>query len=78
MKHKASHRVSVWFLRHLPRVWRRWWAARLIVTVVLADRWIGPHNPTFTRKQNIDRFILIVLVFLTPIRLPISINSRGF
>ena len=56
-----------------PRIWGRWWAARLLATTS-CSKWLHAGNPTFTRWQRTKRNSLCMLLFLLPCKLPVEIT----
>lgn len=66
------------FLRFFPKMWCRYWSARLIATTVCADKWISVDNQNFTRKQLAARSLLIWSLFLIPVKLSVRVSySEG-
>lgn len=68
--------MNTWFLRHFPRIWQRWWAARILATAACAKWWLSPNNPEFNRWQRSKRTLFGMLIFLWPEKLPISISTK--
>ena len=68
-------KLGDWFFRHLPKVWGRWWSARLLATSTCAV-WLHSENPEFTNWQRHKRNALCLALFLVPVRLPIAIHAE--
>ncbi|MGP0171255.1 hypothetical protein ACSVIJ_05155 [Pseudomonas sp. NCHU5208] len=64
------------FFRFLPRVWGRWWSARLIATTACSGQ-LHAGNPEFTTWQSYKRNALCLVLFILPGRLPVSINKQS-
>jgi hypothetical protein len=67
--------LSFFFSKHMPRLWGRWFSARLMATTA-CSKWLSAANPDFTRWQRIKRNALCVAFFLKPGALPLTITIR--
>lgn len=67
--------MNQWFYEHVPKIWGRWWSARLLATTVCAT-WLHEGNQDFTRWQRLKRNALCLLLFLLPGKLPLAINKQ--
>ncbi|MFU2936783.1 hypothetical protein ACM7NO_25860 [Pseudomonas aeruginosa] len=67
--------MNQWFYSHLPKVWGRWWAARLLATTACSE-WLHVDNPDFTRWQRVKRNALCLGLFIAPSKLPLSITKK--
>ncbi|HFH3083596.1 TPA: hypothetical protein ACGJRU_003001 [Pseudomonas aeruginosa] len=67
--------MNQWFYSHLPKVWGRWWAARLLATTACSE-WLHVDNPDFTRWQRVKRNALCLGLFIAPGKLPLSITKK--
>lgn len=65
--------MMLWFYRHFPRVWGRWWSARILATTICSG-WLHAGNPDFTRWQRMKRNALCTVLFAAPGKLPLQIN----
>ncbi|MCP1652261.1 hypothetical protein [Pseudomonas nitroreducens] len=68
-----STRANSRFSRLMPKLWARWWAARLMATVRCSS-WLHAGNPTFNRWQRMKRNTLCLVIFLAPCKLPVHIH----
>ena len=67
--------MNAWFSKHVPKMWGRWWAARLLATTA-CSAWLIEKNQDFTRWQRVKRNGTALALFLWPARLPVIINIR--
>lgn len=65
--------MNQWVYNNLPRVWARYWSARLLATTWRAQRLHSGH-PEFTWWDNVVRFTVTALVFCFVPRLPVRIR----
>ncbi|HEK3608662.1 hypothetical protein PAE975_6069 (plasmid) [Pseudomonas aeruginosa] len=63
------------FYRYLPKVWGRWWSARLLATTACSE-WLHAGNPDFTTGQRWKRNALCLGLFILPGKLPMSISKQ--
>ena len=64
-----------WFYRNFPRVWGRWWSARLLATTAFSNL-LHEGNQDFTAWQCWKRNALCLRLFLLPGKLPLSISKK--
>lgn len=69
----ASSQANSRLSRLIPRLWARWWSARLVATMRCSS-WLDAGNPTFSRWQRVKRNTLCVVLFLIPAQLPVHIR----
>ncbi len=63
------------FYSYLPKVWGRWWSARLLATTA-CSKWLHAGNPDFTTWQRWKRNALCLGLFILPGKLPMSISKQ--
>lgn len=67
---------EVWLYRHLPKIWGRWWSARLLATSTCSV-WLSAENPEFSNWQRHKRNALCLVLFLAPFKPPLTINVES-
>lgn len=67
--------MNQWFYCNFPRVWGRWWSARLLATTA-SSKWLHAGNPDFTTWQRWKRNALCLSFFLLPGKLPLLISKK--
>lgn len=66
-----SVRIQSWIARHLPRIWSRYWGARLMATTHYAQQ-LSQQRPDISGWMNVKRHTLGLLIFALPLPLPIK------
>lgn len=67
--------VNLWFYKHMPVVWGRWFAARLMATTACSE-WLHEGNQEFTGWQRLKRNALCLALFLKPGKLTLTITKK--
>lgn len=67
--------MNHWFYRNFPKMWGRWWSARLLATTACSE-WLHAGNPDFTSWQRLKRNALCLVIFLAPGKLPLTVTKQ--